>query len=98
MTTRPVFPKSPSTLLPSTIFQMLRRMLLLVFDFFFVLVSFSNGKFAFVDVIGVAKSASDVSTIMSKTTSKELKKREVHLVDSTNTEVEVLSVLTFQFK
>jgi len=45
------------------------------------------------DVIGVAKSASEVSTIISKTTSKELKKREVHLVDSTNTEVKILLVL-----
>ena len=39
------------------------------------------------DVIGVAKSASDVTTIVSKTTNKELRKREVHLVDATNTEV-----------
>ena len=48
------------------------------------------------DVIGVAKSASEVSTIISKTTSKELKKREVHLVDSTNTEVKVLLILLMQ--
>ena len=40
-----------------------------------------------VDVIGVAKSASDVTTIVSKTTNRELRKREVHLVDATNTEV-----------
>ena len=40
-----------------------------------------------VDVIGVAKSATDVTTIVSRTTNKELKKREVHLVDSSNTEV-----------
>ena len=40
-----------------------------------------------IDVIGVAKSASDVTTIVSKTTNKELRKREVHLVDATNTEV-----------
>ena len=40
-----------------------------------------------VDVIGVAKSASDVTTIVSKTTNRELSKREVHLVDATNTDV-----------
>ena len=38
-------------------------------------------------MIGVAKSATDVSTIVSKNTQKELKKREVHLVDASNTEV-----------
>ena len=38
-------------------------------------------------MIGVARSASDVVTIVSKTTSKELTKREIHLVDDTNTEV-----------
>ena len=48
---------------------------------------FLNCFFFVTDVIGVAKSASEVSTITTKTTNKELKKREVHLVDDTNTEV-----------
>ena len=38
-------------------------------------------------MIGVAKSASDVTTIVTKTTNKELRKREVHLVDASSTEV-----------
>jgi len=44
-------------------------------------------KDSLIDIIGVAKSASEVTHIVSKTTNKELKKREIHLVDSTNTEV-----------
>lgn len=44
-------------------------------------------KDTLIDVIGVAKSASEVSTITSKTTNKELRKREVHLVDSSSTEI-----------
>lgn len=39
------------------------------------------------DVIGVVKSANDVRVIVSKTTNKELRMREVQMVDSTNTEV-----------
>ena len=35
----------------------------------------------FLDVIGVAKSASDVDTIMSKTSQKEFTKRDILLVD-----------------
>lgn len=38
----------------------------------------------YVDIIGVVKSTSDVSTIVTKATNKELKKREIHLVDNSN--------------
>jgi hypothetical protein len=41
----------------------------------------------FSDVIGVVKSANDVRVIVSKTTNKELRMREVQMVDSSNTEV-----------
>ena len=41
----------------------------------------------FSDVIGVVKSANDVRVITSKTTNKELRMREVQMVDSSNTEV-----------
>lgn len=37
----------------------------------------------FVDVIGVVKSTSDVTTIVAKATNRELKKREMCLVDDT---------------
>ncbi|XP_022901411.1 replication protein A 70 kDa DNA-binding subunit [Onthophagus taurus] len=40
-----------------------------------------------VDVIGVCKSATDVQTFNAKSTGRELKKREVTLVDTTNTGV-----------
>jgi len=38
----------------------------------------------YVDIIGVVKSTSDVTTIVTKATNKELKKREIHLVDNSN--------------
>jgi replication factor A1 len=38
----------------------------------------------FVDVIGVVKNCSDVTTIMTKATQKELTKREITLVDDSN--------------
>ena len=41
----------------------------------------------FVDVIGIVKSASYVRTITTKATSRELKKRELHLVDNSNCSV-----------
>ncbi|KAI9564074.1 Replication protein A 70 kDa D-binding subunit [Daphnia sinensis] len=44
-------------------------------------------KDSIIDIIGVAKSANDLRVITSKTTNKELRMREVQLVDSTNTEV-----------
>lgn len=44
-------------------------------------------KDKFVDIIGVCKSASDVQSITSRTTQKEFKKRDIHLVDKTGTEV-----------
>ncbi|XP_060534941.1 replication protein A 70 kDa DNA-binding subunit [Cylas formicarius] len=40
-----------------------------------------------VDVIGVAKSASDLQTFQAKSTGRELRKREVTLVDETNSSV-----------
>lgn len=40
-----------------------------------------------VDVIGVAKHASDIQTLVSRNTGKELKKREVTLVDHSNASV-----------
>lgn len=45
--------------------------------------------FCMVDVIGVSKSAGDVLTFQSKSTGRELKKREVTLVDRTNSSVSV---------
>ncbi|XP_046438075.1 replication protein A 70 kDa DNA-binding subunit-like [Daphnia pulex] len=47
----------------------------------------SLDKDSVIDVIGVVKSANDVRVIVSKTTNKELRMREVQMVDSTNTEV-----------
>ncbi|KAK4019388.1 replication protein A 70 kDa DNA-binding subunit [Daphnia magna] len=44
-------------------------------------------KDSIIDIIGVVKSANDVRVILSKTTNKELRMREVQMVDSTNTEV-----------
>ena len=40
-----------------------------------------------VDVIAVVKSASDLTSITVKSTNKELNKRELYLVDSSNTQV-----------
>ncbi|XP_046386232.1 replication protein A 70 kDa DNA-binding subunit [Ischnura elegans] len=40
-----------------------------------------------VDVIGVCKSAADVQSLVARTTQRELKKRDVTLVDNSNTEV-----------
>lgn len=37
-----------------------------------------------VDIIGIVKSAGDVVTITAKQSGKELKKRDVHLVDNSN--------------
>ncbi|UYV80930.1 RPA1 [Cordylochernes scorpioides] len=44
-------------------------------------------KDSFIDVIGVCKFAGDVQTIISRATNKELRKRDVHLVDKTNKQV-----------
>jgi len=41
----------------------------------------------FVDVIGVMKSCGEVTTIVTKATNRELKKRELHLVDNSNCSV-----------
>ncbi|XP_014677373.1 PREDICTED: replication protein A 70 kDa DNA-binding subunit-like [Priapulus caudatus] len=44
-------------------------------------------KDAMIDVVGVCKSAGDLATIMTKTTNRELSKRDITLVDGTQTEV-----------
>lgn len=44
-------------------------------------------KDSIVDVIGICKSSTDCTTIVSSRTQKELTKREVNLVDQSNTEV-----------
>ncbi|XP_038058946.1 replication protein A 70 kDa DNA-binding subunit-like isoform X3 [Patiria miniata] len=41
-------------------------------------------KDAILDVIGVVKSASDVTTITTKTTNRELTKRELHIIDDSS--------------
>lgn len=41
----------------------------------------------FIDVIGVVKSAGDVATIVAKATNRELKKRDICLVDDSMTSV-----------
>lgn len=41
----------------------------------------------FLDIIGVCQNASDVVSLTSKNTNRELKKREVNLVDQSNTSV-----------
>jgi hypothetical protein len=41
------------------------------------------------DVIGVVRSFSEVTTIVTKATQKELKKREINIVDSSNCAVNV---------
>lgn len=41
------------------------------------------------DVIGVCKSVSDVQTIIARSSNRELQKREVVLVDQTNTCVSI---------
>jgi hypothetical protein len=40
-------------------------------------------------VIGVCKTAGDVQTLIAKTTNRELKKREVTIVDESNTAVRI---------
>ncbi|XP_015524871.1 replication protein A 70 kDa DNA-binding subunit [Neodiprion pinetum] len=42
---------------------------------------------AIIDVLGVCKSCSDITTVVARTTRKELKKRDVNLVDESNTMV-----------
>lgn len=44
---------------------------------------------AVIDVIGVCRDASDVSSFTSKQTNRELRKREVYLVDKSLTEVKL---------
>jgi replication factor A1 len=39
------------------------------------------------DIIGVCKSSGDVQTLMSRSTNRELKKREVVVVDQSNKSV-----------
>lgn len=39
------------------------------------------------DVLGVCKSAGDVVSLIARSTRKELKKREINLVDESNTMV-----------
>lgn len=52
----------------------------------------------FSDIIGVVKSVGDIFQFTAKTTNKELKKREVTLVDRSNTAViHFLSCNTLQF-
>jgi replication factor A1 len=41
----------------------------------------------FVDIIGVVKSVGDLTTIVTKATNREIKKREIHLVDRSNCSV-----------
>ena len=43
--------------------------------------------FTIIDVIGVAKSASDVNTVTIKSTNKEIVKRDVQLVDQNRMQV-----------
>ncbi|RZB40475.1 replication protein A 70 kDa DNA-binding subunit [Asbolus verrucosus] len=42
-----------------------------------------------VDVIGICKSASDLQTFTSRSTNRELKKRDVHLVDQSKTAIDL---------
>jgi hypothetical protein len=42
------------------------------------------------DLIGVCKSSSEVQTLIARNTNRELKKREVTLVDQSNTSVSKL--------
>ncbi|XP_076306238.1 replication protein A 70 isoform X2 [Tachypleus tridentatus] len=46
-------------------------------------------KDSLVDVIGICKSSSDVQTLTSKSTNKELRKRDIFLVDQSGTEIAV---------
>nr|CAD7429216.1 unnamed protein product [Timema monikensis] len=46
-----------------------------------------NDPMSFVDVIGVCKNVGDVVTFTARTTNKELKKRDITLVDQSNTSV-----------
>ncbi|XP_013793564.2 replication protein A 70 kDa DNA-binding subunit-like [Limulus polyphemus] len=46
-------------------------------------------KDSLVDVIGVCKSSSDLQTLVSKSTNKELRKRDIFLVDQSGIEVAV---------
>lgn len=43
--------------------------------------------FHFLDVIGVVKAPGEVTTIVSKSTNKEFKKRDVTIVDKSNAAV-----------
>ncbi|GAB6028702.1 Replication protein A 70 kDa DNA-binding subunit [Chamberlinius hualienensis] len=44
---------------------------------------------SFVDVIGICKQASDIQIVVARTTNRELKKRNLSLVDSSNSEISV---------
>lgn len=43
----------------------------------------------FPDVLAVVKSVSDVVGLKAKTTGRDLKKRDIHLVDNSNTMVKI---------
>lgn len=45
-----------------------------------------------VDLIGVAKNIGDLETFTARTTNRELKKREITLVDQSNTAVIILII------
>lgn len=43
----------------------------------------------FVDVVGVVKHIGDINTVVARATQKELRKRDVHLVDDSGAQVAV---------
>lgn len=53
--------------------------------------------FYFQDIIGVCKEALDVVSLTAKSSGKELRKRDVQLVDDTNREVRP-SLSSYQFQ
>lgn len=46
-----------------------------------------NYKLLFIDVIGICQSASELQTFMARSTGRELKKKEVTLIDQSKTAV-----------
>lgn len=60
---------------------------MLQFDFIPIQKLEEVAKDSSVDVIGVCKSTSELQTVIARSTNRELRKKEIHLVDRSNTEV-----------
>ena len=58
---------------------------------------YTSAVFIFTDVIGVCKSCGDIQTLFARTTNRELKKRDVTIVDESDTAVSVHMLITIMY-